>query len=479
MTTALENVTKTETSDEEQQQVHLHVVPKAEEEHVELVPPAMLKAHPKNQSIYCDEPDEDLIEDIRKRGILEPLVVERGTDWVISGRRRHKAANKLGIEWVPVIYRQYGSERETVEAIVMHNAYRRKTDRQIMMEIEAIWDEEAEKGRLRRVEGGKSSAPGRPAEKSEEGVAKKHSTVHTVGKVIGQSPTKVGRAASLINTAKKELGDQWMEDPYVKEVFDGKTTINSAALRMQKKNREQKLKDKAASIVDVEHDIRCSDNITDIEDGSVDHVICEPDVENPSWYGNYVEEADGEILDIFEGWNSDLHLTDLSGWAHEWSRVIKVGGNIAVLTDERYHSFVREALQSVGFDNLQTVVWHWTNPDTNQRQSMFINSCMYVVTGTFGTDARNAFKWIGPQQMSNHVEGKLPKGRKALKHLGQKPEYLIKWLLERMTNPGDTILDNFAGTGTTGLACRSLKRNFILVEREEDRVEIIKARLAD
>ena len=45
------------------------------------------------------------------------------------------------------------------------------------------------------------------------------------------------------------------------------------------------------------------------------------------------------------------------------------------------------------------------------------------------------------------------------------------------TNEGDLVLDNVAGSGTTGVASQNLNRNFILMEQEPEYVEIIKKRL--
>lgn len=42
----------------------------------------------------------------------------------------------------------------------------------------------------------------------------------------------------------------------------------------------------------------------------------------------------------------------------------------------------------------------------------------------------------------------------------------------------DTILDPFAGSGTTGVACMNLKRNYILIEKEEKYCEIARNRIA-
>ena len=64
-------------------------------------------------------------------------------------------------------------------------------------------------------------------------------------------------------------------------------------------------------------------------------------------------------------------------------------------------------------------------------------------------------------------------------HPTQKPVALFEYLIKTYTNEGDLVLDNVAGSGTTGVACQNTGRNFILMEQEPDYVEIIKQRLAN
>src|SRR5690606_4466362 len=59
-------------------------------------------------------------------------------------------------------------------------------------------------------------------------------------------------------------------------------------------------------------------------------------------------------------------------------------------------------------------------------------------------------------------------------HPTQKPVALLEYLIKTYTNEGETVLDNVAGSGTTGVACQNLNRNFILMEQEPEYVEIIK-----
>lgn len=64
------------------------------------------------------------------------------------------------------------------------------------------------------------------------------------------------------------------------------------------------------------------------------------------------------------------------------------------------------------------------------------------------------------------------------KHPTVKPVDLMRWLCTLITPPGGTILDPFAGTGTTGLAAMGAGFNAILIEREAEYVADIERRLA-
>jgi DNA (cytosine-5)-methyltransferase 1/site-specific DNA-methyltransferase (adenine-specific) len=55
----------------------------------------------------------------------------------------------------------------------------------------------------------------------------------------------------------------------------------------------------------------------------------------------------------------------------------------------------------------------------------------------------------------------------------------MKDLISKHSNPGDVVLDSFAGTGTTGHAALLLERKYILIEKEEKYFEIIKKRLQE
>jgi DNA modification methylase len=62
-------------------------------------------------------------------------------------------------------------------------------------------------------------------------------------------------------------------------------------------------------------------------------------------------------------------------------------------------------------------------------------------------------------------------------HPTQKPLDLLEWLIKTYTNEGELVLDNCMGSGTTGVACKNLNRNFIGIEKEETYFNIAKERI--
>ena len=63
-------------------------------------------------------------------------------------------------------------------------------------------------------------------------------------------------------------------------------------------------------------------------------------------------------------------------------------------------------------------------------------------------------------------------------HPTVKPLSLMSYLVRMITPPDGIVLDPFAGSGTTGVACIQENKRFILIEREQEYIDIIRARIA-
>ncbi|MFM5951831.1 MAG: DNA methyltransferase, partial [Micrococcales bacterium] len=60
----------------------------------------------------------------------------------------------------------------------------------------------------------------------------------------------------------------------------------------------------------------------------------------------------------------------------------------------------------------------------------------------------------------------------------QKPEGILRRVIQASSAPGDLVLDFFAGSGTTGAVAASLDRKFVMVDQNPESIAVIKSRLA-
>lgn len=120
------------------------------------------------------------------------------------------------------------------------------------------------------------------------------------------------------------------------------------------------------------------------------------------------------------------------------------------------------------FSDYLPVGKHWVVWDKKQTMPTF-GDCELVWTNV----KRNSVKWIAREW--NGLLGK----EKKREHATQKPLKIMAWLVETYTNIGDTVLDPFMGSGTTGVACVQTGRNFIGCEIEPQYFEIARKRIAE
>lgn len=96
--------------------------------------------------------------------------------------------------------------------------------------------------------------------------------------------------------------------------------------------------------------------------------------------------------------------------------------------------------------------------------------------GSFLSDAELA--WVkGGYGVYCHRDLSANAEAKERRHPTQKPLKLMRWMIRRLTAPGDTVLDPFAGSGTTLVACALEGRKCIGVEIDPGHCETIRRRI--
>lgn len=177
-------------------------------------------------------------------------------------------------------------------------------------------------------------------------------------------------------------------------------------------------------------------------------------------------------------------------WLLAVKRVLKPDGSLWVIGS--YHNIFRVGaiLQDLGFWIMNDVIWVKSNPMPNFRGKRFTNAHETLIWATPSKQARPTFNYEALKAFNDDLQMRsdwylpLCTGQERLKdaagnkaHPTQKPEALLYRVLLSCTNPGDTILDPFFGTGTTGAVAKKLGRHFVGVEREQDYIDVARTRI--
>jgi site-specific DNA-methyltransferase (adenine-specific) len=121
------------------------------------------------------------------------------------------------------------------------------------------------------------------------------------------------------------------------------------------------------------------------------------------------------------------------------------------------------------------ILWYTKDP---KRYTFNLEECdriPYMAPGLVG--AEKAKRGKTPTDVWWHTIVS-PTGKEKTGYATQKPLGVLERIVKVHSKPGDTVLDFFAGSGTTGEAAAKHGRRFILVDRNADAVKIMKRRLA-
>ena len=153
----------------------------------------------------------------------------------------------------------------------------------------------------------------------------------------------------------------------------------------------------------------------------------------------------------------------------ELKRVLKPKGQIFVFcSTEQIPIYMSAFKKDWHFRNL--LVWYKTNPAPRLSKTNFVFAneyILYAINDPKTKPGQVTFNWQGHKEMHNTIitpalQGKerLKKNGKAL-HPTQKPLSILKKIIQIASKPGDIVLDPFIGVGSTAVACKETKRNYL------------------
>lgn len=190
-------------------------------------------------------------------------------------------------------------------------------------------------------------------------------------------------------------------------------------------------------------------------------------------------------------WDRFAHAeyeTFTKAWLAEVCRVTKKNGNIFIFGS--YHNIYAIGAIAQQFDLriVNSIIWAKPNAQPNITCRMFTESTEQIIWLCNNSEKR-ASHWTfnyelakaqnGGKQMRNFwtIPVTPMKERIHGKHPSQKPLLLMERIVQLATSPGDLVLDCFAGSGSTLVACKQNERAFVGIEQSEEYCAIARSRL--
>jgi len=226
----------------------------------------------------------------------------------------------------------------------------------------------------------------------------------------------------------------------------------------------------------------CIEELARLPAKSVDMIFADPPY-NLQLGGDLFRPEGGRVDAVDNDWDHFASFAAYDAFTRAWlaeaRRVLKDDGSMWVIGS--YHNIFRvgTALQDLGYWVLNDIVWRKANPMPNFRGTRFTNAHETLIWCAKDADAKYHFNYRAMKALNDDLQMRsdwlLPicSGTERLKdvdghksHPTQKPESLLYRVLLACTKPGDTVLDPFFGTGTTGAVARRLGRKWIGIERE-------------
>lgn len=472
-----------------------------------------IKPNPFTDELYGDfsltnEDDLLLMQTIRIKGIVEPLIISNN-NIIISGVRRYKVARFLCMTEVPVIVEDINEVREI--DVIIHNQYRTKLPVQLAYEYEKI----------RKELGSKQGTNLNVSDTN-----KLEEVKSSVLKQISDSNRKrVVKAVKI----KKELCPEKTEKEIWKELTE--ENKRGRAVNSILKNLEtQQAKIINAALVDDYKDvsIECfkiiqGDSLEvhkQIEEDSIQCLTTSP----PYWnYRTYDQnENDNNRIPLGNESDVDSYIDALVEIFERYISKMKNTSSIFVNVMDKIHNGkvanipfkFSQKIESLGLHHIQTIIWYKRNPQYSANQRIAQPMCEYILH--FTKDVKK-YKWnkywdkeldnkefyydvlygkdgdvpllkniiipindtlndshfslppmFSPEVLNKHSLNKLleDKGFKLTHSALYSYEIPMLFLLPT-TQRNDVCLDVFSGLGTTGIVAFATDRSYIGVENSE------------
>ena len=203
----------------------------------------------------------------------------------------------------------------------------------------------------------------------------------------------------------------------------------------------------------------CLEVMKNIPDKSIDLVLTDPP------YG--MEFRSNHRKEKYEKIENDNNLIWLEDFLKESYRVLKDNTHIYIYCSFHNIDIFKQEVSKL-FEVKNILVWVKNNTGMGDLEGDYAPQYEFCIY------ARKGNKKLNRGRDSNILYFDKTGN---INHPTEKPVSLMGFLIKKSTDENDTVLDCFLGSGTTAVACKQLKRNFIGIEINEKYCEIARQRL--
>jgi len=208
----------------------------------------------------------------------------------------------------------------------------------------------------------------------------------------------------------------------------------------------------------------CLELMKDIPEGSVDSVLTDPPYKTITG-GDSNGQNSTRPKGMLKG-NRKLfkyQKVKISDWMSILYRILKEGSHCYTFTNSLNMEKMLVESRKSGFKLHNILTWEKNNCTPSQ---YYMKNCEYILFLRKGKA-----KWIndiGGSKTVHRFDNII--GNKV--HPTEKPVDLLEFYIRNSSSNGDLVLDPFMGSGSTGVACKNLNRNFIGIELDKKYYDI-------
>jgi len=226
----------------------------------------------------------------------------------------------------------------------------------------------------------------------------------------------------------------------------------------------------------------CLEKMKEIDDKSIDMILCDLPYGTtackwdtiipfePLWeqYKRIIKDNGAIVLTASQPFTSALVMSNIKMFKYEWIWEKDKGANFASCkkTPMKTHENILVFGGGKYFPQMKE------RPKNNIRNNKpRINKSSQTGTEWLCENSKGNLPVKYPESVLNF------NACREYKHPTQKPVALFEYLIKTYTNEGETVLDNCMGSGTAGVACKNLNRNFIGIELDSKYFKIAEKRV--